>query len=86
MSNIVKALDKILERGTKIVSFEYDGEARNVLIGANGAIEGNPVWGKQINRAIRAYKGALYLVGIDNNDGHTFKTFKLDKIENPSFC
>jgi hypothetical protein len=86
MSDMVNALNKILDHGTKIVSFNYENEPRNILVGANAAQDGTPVWGEQINRAIRAYKGVLYLVGIDNNDGHTFKIFKLDKIENPSFC
>jgi len=82
---MIKTLNKMLDKGTKIVSFDYDGERRNVLVGANGAILGQPTWGKQINRALRIHRGSTYLVGIDNNDQHIFKTFNVNKIVNPSF-
>jgi len=86
MSNIVNALNKILDKGTKIVSFDYDGQLRNILVGANTAVKGDPVWGVQVNRAIRTHKGNFYLVGIDNNDNHCFKAFNVKGIQNPSFC
>ena len=73
---------KILEKGTRIVRFEYNGKLRNVLIGKN--ID-EPRWGKVENRAILSHNGRKYLLAVDNNDAHTVKNFALDNIQNPSF-
>lgn len=84
---IAKGLEKIMSKGTRIVSFDYDGERRNVLVGANGTMLGHPTWGEQLNRAVRFHKGTLYLVGLVNNEGpRGYKTFKFAKIRNASFC
>lgn len=82
-AKMISALNRILARGTRIVSFDYDGKARNVLVGSKRAAEGTPVWGSNLNRAIREHGGQRYLLAIDNNDDHTIKTFALDKIERP---
>lgn len=86
MNDIVEAADRIVQGGTKIVSFLYAGKVRNVLVGSNAAL-GRPRWGRMVNRAIRQYRGNDYLVGLVNNEGapRTFKTFRVDKIEEPSF-
>lgn len=81
--NMNEALNRILARGTRIVSFSYSGERRNVLVGSKRASAGAPVWGRNLNRAVREYCGQLYLLGIDNLDDHNIKTFALDKIEQP---
>jgi len=84
MTNIEQAIKKILDGGTKIVSFTYDGKARNVLIGAN-ACGTQGVWGEQINRAVRKYNGKKYLVArVMNDKDSCIKCFNLDKIFNPS--
>lgn len=84
MKKIEKALTEILEAGTRIVSFEYHGKTRNVLVGSNQALAA-PVWGKVENRAIREHRGQKYLVGLVANEGpRQFKTFKLNEIENLS--
>jgi hypothetical protein len=81
---IEKQINKILEGGTKIVSFDYAGKRRNVLVGASDCAYQGP-WGNQENRAIRSNGGKLYLVARVNNDkAAAIKCFDLDKIENPS--
>ena len=80
---IINAVDAILSKGTRVVSFVYGNKVRNVLVGANAAAEGTPRWGETLNRALRVNGRDLFLVGIDNNDGHTIKTFNILKIENP---
>jgi hypothetical protein len=75
---------KILEKGTRIVRFEYNGKLRNVLIGTSDALD-EPRWGKVENRAIRSHNGKKFLIGIDNLDNRQIKSFELSKIENPSF-
>lgn len=86
MTNIEQKINEILARGTRIVAFDYSNKRRNILVGSNSAIEGSPIWGEQISRGIREYRGKRYLVGIDNNDSRQFKVFELAKIENPSFA
>jgi len=85
MSNeIENKINQILKRGTRVVSFDYHGKRRNVLVGAS-QIANDGVWGVQENRAIRKHNGKSYLVGIVNNDhAATVKCFALDKISNPS--
>jgi hypothetical protein len=83
-TKIETAIENILKTGTKIVSFNYHGKPRNVLVGSNQALR-EPVWGRMLNRAIRSHLGVRYLVGLDNNDSRQFKTFKLSEIEAPSF-
>lgn len=75
---------KILEKGTRIVRFEYNGKLRNVLIGTSDALD-EPRWGNVENRAIRSHNGKKFLIGIDNLDNRQIKSFELSKIENPSF-
>lgn len=83
MNNIENAINNILKAGTKIVSFDYDGKRRNVLIGAK-EVENQGPWGVQLNRAIRENKGRKFLVARVQNEGaETIKAFALDKIENP---
>ena len=83
--NMNKAVNDILAFGTKIVSFDYDGKRRNVLIGSNIGSR-IPPWGKVESRAVRVHGGRKYLVGIVNNEGKRIpKTFAMDKIQNPSF-
>ena len=75
---------KILEKGTRIVRFEYNGKLRNVLIGTSDALD-EPRWGTVENRAIRSHNGKKFLIGIDNLDNRQIKSFELSKIQNPSF-
>lgn len=75
---------KILEKGTRIVRFEYNGKLRNVLIGTSDALD-EPRWGTVENRAIRSHNGKKFLVALDNLSSHKIKTFDLDKITFPSF-
>lgn len=83
--SINSAVNSILAFGTKIVSFDYEGKRRNVLIGSKVGLK-NPPWGHVENRAMRSHNGRKYLVGLVNNEGRrTFKTFNVDKIKNPSF-
>lgn len=80
---IEQAIQSILDQGTKIVSFDYHGKRRNVLIGANEISAQGP-WGDQLNRAIRVHRGRKYLVARVQNDVVPIKAFPLDLIENPS--
>lgn len=81
--SIEKSINTILATGTKIVSFDYHGSRRNVLIGAK-EIESNGAWGSQLNRAIRENKGEKYLIARVQNDPVRVKAFRLTEIENPS--
>lgn len=86
MSKMENAVSKLLNYGTRIVSFDYDGKRRNVLIGSSASMK-PPVWGHVENPAIRSHSGRKYLVGLVNNEGsRKFKTFNLSKIRNPSFA
>lgn len=84
MNKTRQIIEKALRRGTVAISFLYNGKARNAMLGCGCITEGNPVFGKQINRAIRLHNGREYLVLKTNNedtaDGHAIKTFALDKI------
>lgn len=83
-TQIEQAIDKILASGTRCASFTYNGKRRNVLIGAKVIQEGTPLWGVQVNRAIREHNGKRYLVAkVQNDESATIKCFELSKIENP---
>lgn len=82
-SCIENAVEKILKKGTRVVSFDYHGRRRNVIVGCS-ACQKQPTWGNQVNRGIREYRGRKYLVGKPMNDGTPYKVFLLDDIENPS--
>lgn len=83
MTVIEQKVQKIVENGTKIVSFKYGGKPRNVLVGSKMATE-SPVWGTQENRGIRKNGRRVYLCGLDNLDGRRFKVFQSAKIRNLS--
>jgi len=80
---IEEKVERIVRGGTKIVSFTYEGERRNVLVGSAIA-DGKPIWGKQKNRGIRKLGGRTFLCGLDNLDGRRFKVFSAAKIRNLS--
>lgn len=84
MSTLRKSIETAISKGTRIVSFDYDNKTRNVLVGSNEAISGTPVWGKQINRAVRIHNGKEYLIAKCNNENgqHPIKAFELSKIQN----
>ena len=73
---ITKAVNEIIEGGTKIVSFKYRGEdVKNVLIGSkyaealvNNAVQA--IGDKKINRAMTKDGKSILLYGISNNEGH----------------
>lgn len=83
---IAQAIDVILAQGTQIVSFDYDGKRRNVLVGSNEGLK-KPAWGRVVNRAMRQQGNKNYLVGRVQNEGEgkVYKTFSFAKIRNPSF-
>ena len=87
--SIRQLIEGVLPLGTRIVSFEYNGKARNVVVGVNAAIQGDPTWGTQVNRAIRkSDSGREYLVGLVRNEENPqqIKAFALDKIKNLSLA
>jgi hypothetical protein len=84
IKSLEKKILRILDNGTKIVSFNYHGTVRNVLIGAQ-AIAGNGcTWGLQVNRGLRYFNGEVYLVAIENYGrfDRQIKIYKLQEIEN----
>lgn len=80
---IERKAEKIVAFGTKIVSFKYEGKPRNVLVGSRKA-DGIPIWGRQVNRAIRKNGERTFLTGLDNLDGRQFKVFAAAKIRSLS--
>jgi hypothetical protein len=81
-NKLEKTITNLLTRGTAIASFDYDGLARNVIIGANDSSSGERRWGSMPNRAIVEHKGKKYLSARVNNDIGHVKAFSLDKISN----
>lgn len=88
--NMVNAVEEIQRKGTRIVSFDYEGERRNVLIGANCVrdIEGDAVnlghWERIEARDIPLFKNVL-LMGLENNKGipRPVQVYNMRKIKNP---
>lgn len=81
-NKLEKTITNLLTRGTAIASFDYNGSARNVIIGANDSSFGDRRWGAMPNRAIIEHKGKKYLSARVNNDIGHVKAFALDKISN----
>ena len=78
---LLKECQNIVERGTGIRSFIYNGKARNVIIGPNSCLH-KVSWGKEvIPRSVIEHKGKMYLVAQDNNDNDQIKAFDMNKIE-----
>ena len=75
-------ISNLLSRGTAIVSFDYNGASRNVILGANASSDGERRWGKMENRSIVEHKGKKYLSARVNNDPLSVKAFALSKISN----
>ena len=82
IAKIETTIQNLLSRGTAIVSFDYNGSSRNVVVGANASAGGNRVWGTKSKRAIIEHKGKRYLSARVNNDNGYVKAFALDKIKN----
>lgn len=82
-TNVLEStITNLLSRGTAIASFDYHGQSRNVVIGANASSGDQRVWGNMTNRAIVEHKGKKYLSARVNNDIGYVKAFALDKISN----
>jgi hypothetical protein len=82
-TNVLEStITNLLSRGTAIASFDYHGQSRNVVIGANASAGGQRAWGNMTNRAIVEHKGKKYLSARVNNDIGYVKAFALDKISN----
>jgi hypothetical protein len=82
IAQLEQTINNLLSRGTAIASFDYDGVARNVVIGAFASAGQNRAWGVMENRAIVQHKGKKYLSARVNNDMGYVKAFSLDKITN----
>jgi len=82
MNQLESTITNLLSRGTAIASFDYNGQSRNVVIGANASAGDQRVWGSMTNRAIVEHKGKKYLSARVNNDIGYVKAFSLDKISN----
>ena len=80
--NLEQKITDLLSRGTAIVSFDYNGASRNVILGALASSEGERRWGQMKNRSIVTHKGKKYLSARVNNDLLSMKAFALDKISN----
>tara|TARA_B100000131_G_scaffold119305_2_gene116285 strand:- start:4394 stop:4678 length:285 start_codon:yes stop_codon:yes gene_type:complete len=82
-TNVLEStITNLLSRGTAIASFDYHGQSRNVIIGANASSQGDRQWGQMSNKAIVEHKGKKYLSARVNNDIGHVKAFSLDKISN----
>jgi len=82
---ICKAVKAIERKGTRVVSFNYNGKTRNAIVGAK-LPNGGPSWAeKEITRSLHYLDGNTYLVPRMMNDTHTFKAFNVKKIKNFSF-
>jgi hypothetical protein len=81
-TNIEQTITNLLSRGTAIVSFDYNGSSRNVVLGALASSQGERRWGEMQNRSIIKHKGKKYLSARVNNDLMSVKAFALDKISN----
>lgn len=81
-TKLENAITNLLDRGTAIASFDYDGVSRNVIIGANASSLGDRQWGQMTNKAIIEHKGRKYLSARVNNDIGYVKAFALSKISN----
>lgn len=82
-TNVLEStITNLLSRGTAIASFDYHGQPRNVVIGANASAGDGRAWGIMTNRAIVEHKGKKYLSARVNNDIGYVKAFSLDKISN----
>lgn len=81
-NTLEKTITNLLARGTAIASFDYNGSARNVVIGAKASSGNDRVWGVMNNRAIIEHRGRKYLSARVNNDIGYVKAFSLDKISN----
>ena len=77
-----QTITNLLSRGTAIVSFDYNGTSRNVILGALASSEGDRRWGEMQNRSIVEHKGKKYLSARVNNDLLSVKAFALNKISN----
>jgi hypothetical protein len=85
VKTIENRINDILAFGTKIVSFDYDGKRRNVLVGSKVGLD-SPRWGHVVSRGVRRHGNRHYIVGLVNNEGQrNYKTFAVDKVLNPSF-
>ncbi|NDG51949.1 MAG: hypothetical protein EBY39_02835 [Flavobacteriia bacterium] len=82
IAQLEQTINNLLSRGTAIASFDYNGVARNVVIGAFASAGQNRAWGVMENRAIVQHKGKKYLSARVNNDMGYVKAFSLDKITN----
>jgi len=82
MNKLENTITNLLARGTAIASFDYNGVARNVIIGANDSSFGDRRWGSMPNKAIIEHKGKKYLSARVNNDIGHVKAFALSKISN----
>ena len=82
--SIESVTEAIASKGTRIVSFDYDGKSRNVLLGAMAA-DDYPAYGQKVNPILTVHQGKKYIAGVDNNDGRQVKVFSVDKIRNPSW-
>ena len=95
--SIEKAVEDILPKGTRIVSFKYHGKVRNVTVGVNieKAFEkaGTPIQGVRdsgltpINKAIYKNKKGRKLLRakVQNDSSAVIKNFFLDEIEDFSY-
>lgn len=82
-TNVLEStITNLLSRGTAIASFDYHGQSRNVVIGANASAGDQRVWGNMTNRAIVEHNGKKYLSARVNNDIGYVKAFALEKISN----
>jgi len=75
-----------LKKGAQIVSFDFRGKRRNVVVGSDKAYFN--AWGAvRIGNVFRNRSGKIYMSALVNNEGRRrIRFFDVSEIENPSFA
>jgi hypothetical protein len=86
IKNITKAVNAIATKGTRVVSFEYNGRTRNAIVGAN-LPNGGPSWAESVTgrSLVKHENGHSYLIPRMMNEPVKYKAFDVKKIKKFSF-
>ena len=76
VTSLIKKIAAIEKMGTRVASFDYNGERRNVIIGAAN------IQGGEYRSLAQSKAGDWYIVPRVMNDSKKVKAFRLDKISN----
>ena len=83
IDGVIERITEAEKRGAPIFTLRYGNRDHNIQINS-GVAKAVNFAGDKLSKSIVRFNGEHYLTAISNNQGHSVRTFRLDRIQGMS--